>query len=93
MKRRIVCSANRSGLTVVLGVRHFDDVMQSQIRQLDGPCNSIDWSRSEQGFIDNDGKFLDRHKAWKVAYPGGQVVRRCGGDNANGGTLYSENLY
>lgn len=93
MERRIVCAACRSGLTVVLGARHFDGVMNSQITQLDGPCSAIDWSQAEQGFIDNAGKFLDSRKAWKVAQQAGQIFQRCGGDNANGGTLYSENMY
>lgn len=46
-----------------------------------------------QGFVDNEGNFLTREEAWKVAERCGQIIRRCGGDTANGGTLYSENLW
>ncbi|CAE6710389.1 hypothetical protein [Candidatus Nitrotoga fabula] len=47
----------------------------------------------EQGFIDQHGVFMTRTEAWHVAQASGQILRRCGGDDANGGTLYSENLY
>lgn len=47
----------------------------------------------EQGFIDQWGIFLNRQEAWKVAKAAGQILYRCGGDDSDGGTLYSENLY
>lgn len=93
INKHIVCAANRSGLTIVLGARHFDVIMQAQIRQLDGSCANIDWNKSEQGFITNTGLFVSRIQAWKIAEKTKQIINRCGGDNANGGTLYSENLY
>jgi hypothetical protein len=49
-----------------------------------------DW---EQGFIDNKGNFLSRKEAYIVAKNAGQVIRRCGGDDTDGGILHSENLY
>lgn len=49
--------------------------------------------KSEAGFVDNFGNFLTRTEAWKVAEAAGQILYRVGGDTANGGTLYSENLY
>lgn len=46
-----------------------------------------------QGFVGNRGQFLTREEAWKVALDAGQIIRRVGDDDRNGGTLYSENLY
>lgn len=83
---RIVCAANRKRFTgeVVLGIRHWDAFM----RNLDTEGDPV-----EQGFITNRGEFVDRHTAWCIAEEAGQIIRRVGGDTANGGTLYSENLY
>lgn len=50
-------------------------------------------SAHEQGFIDQHGAFMSRREAWEVAEAAGQIIRRVGGDEADGGTLYSENLY
>ncbi|MDR6421298.1 hypothetical protein J2801_003586 [Paraburkholderia phenoliruptrix] len=83
---RIVCAANRKRFTghVVLGIRHWDAFM----RGIDSEGDPVD-----QGFIDNRGKFLSRAEAWKVAEAAGQIIRRVGGDEKDGGTLYSENIY
>jgi len=83
---RIVCAANRKRFTgeVVLGIRHWDAFMH----KLHTEGDPVD-----QGFIDNKGAFLSRTDAWKVAEAAGQIIRRVGGDDSNGGTLYSENLY
>lgn len=96
--QRIVCAANRHIFShfIVLGIRHFDDHMIQQI-DLKRECNpneggDQDW-RWEQGFVDQHGKFLDRNQAWQIAQAAGQIIRSVGGDTANGGTLYSENLY
>jgi hypothetical protein len=92
MQRVIVCAAalNPTFNTVVLGVRHGDefmcDVLESSTRW-DFDADDI------QGFIDNKRVFLTRTEAWQVAEAAGQIKRRCGGDTADGGTLYSENLY
>jgi hypothetical protein len=90
---RIVCAAVMSGIVIVLGPRHFDGTMIQQINQLDGTCDSIDWKRAAQGFIDSKGRFRSRTEAWKIAHAAGQIIRRVSGDQANGGTLFSENLY
>lgn len=85
--RRVVCAANRhADGTIVCGARHFDNVMRAQM-------GTADWIGSAQGFIDQRGVWMNRREAWKVAEAAGQILRRCGGDTANGGTLYSENLY
>lgn len=88
MNQRIVCAANKSDIGLLIGVRHYDQFMQDQLRfKLDFGDH---W---KQGFIDNSGNFLTRQEAWKVAEAAGQIIRRVGGDDANGGTLYSENIY
>lgn len=46
-----------------------------------------------QGFIDTWGNFHTRTEAWKIAESHGQIIKRVGGDDTDGGTLYSENLY
>lgn len=92
MNNRIVCAANRHINTkeIILGVRHCDALMNKARKNLkDGGKNS-EW---EQGFVDRFGNWLSRTEAWKVAEEANQIIRRCGGDTANGGTLYSENIY
>lgn len=90
MNQRIVCAANRDKWngTLLIGVRHWDKFMHDQHSRNTDFCDAGD-----QGFIDNRGNFLTRQEAWKVAEAAGQIIRRVGGDDANGGTLYSENLY
>lgn len=89
---RIVCAANRSTVTgeIILGIRHCDTFMNHQRNQLPNKGRNADW---EQGFVTNKYEFVTRQEAWKIAEAAGQIYRRCGGDEANGGTLYSENLY
>lgn len=88
----IVCAANRHTPTghIILGVRHCDEHMRLHRQQLQDPGLNSEW---EQGFIDKFGKFHTRTEAWIIAVAANQIRRRCGGDTANGGTLYSENLY
>lgn len=81
-KHRIVCAANKVGGTLILGVRHHDEIMRYCCKKLDG--------YAEQGFVDNRGQFLTREEAWPIALAAGQIIRRCGGDGVK---LYSENLY
>jgi hypothetical protein len=91
-QRRIVCAACRAHYDgqVVLGVRHFDRLM------LQGARTNASFSAGyphEDGFIDNHGVFLTRTEAWKVAEAAGQIIYRVGGDEKDGGTLFSENMY
>lgn len=87
MTRRVVCAACRhADGAIICGARHFDRVMRMQMGE-------SDWRAAEQGFIDQHGTFMSREEAWKAATEAGQILRRVGGDDANGGTLYSENLY
>jgi hypothetical protein len=98
VSNRIVCAANRYGGTVVLGARHFDTLMHNAIaclacfRGMSGLPDILP-SKWEQGFINQRGDFLTRQEAWKVAQEAGQIILRVGGDDQDGGTLYSENLY
>ena len=88
--RRVVCSACRCIETghLIIGPRHFDSIMRSQLlREKDH------LKYKDQGFIDQWGIYMSRTEAWKVAEAAGQILYRCGGDEADGGTLYSENLY
>ncbi|VVE47173.1 hypothetical protein [Pandoraea anhela] len=95
---RVVCAACRFSSNppmIILGARHWDPRMHETFEALQQLVSAsiIDHGRWEQGFIDQFGKFLSRTEAWKVAEAAGQIIRRCGGDEADGGTLYSENLY
>jgi hypothetical protein len=91
MQQRIMYAANRCGKTkqIAIGVRHFCPIMRNNIEAM----YMGSWATSEQGFIDQYGAFLTRTEAWVVASAAGQIIRRCDGDDDDGGTLYSENLY
>jgi len=94
MNERIVCAANQDQYGyIVLGVRHHDPLMNENIRAAHGCYNPIIGDFEEQGFITNRGRFVDRQEAWQIAVREGQILHRAGGDDAEGGTLYSENLY
>ena len=95
LPERILCAANRYGYVILVGVRHGCDVMENVFDKfedvhcyLDEDCDKV-----EQGFITSKGRYVSRQEAWKIALDQRQIVRRVGGDTANGGTLYSENLY
>lgn len=91
MQRRIVCAANRVGTVVIIGVRHFDAIMNHAFSESKLP--KLAWYEAEQGFIDQFGEFCDRKMAWTIASNARQIINEVGGDSADGGTLYSENLY
>ena len=92
MEHRIVAAACRSKYVILVGVRHWDDIMHLQHDAL-APMVAVKKVLYEQGFIDNHRQFINRQEAWKVAEAAGQILRRVGGDESKGGTLYSENLY
>ena len=97
----VVCAANRmtyldsqgvQHVLVIAGARHHDGVMNPVIRALtEDDADRV--VKMEQGFIDQHNQFLTRYEAWRIAEPNGQIKRRCGGDDREGGWLYSENLY
>jgi hypothetical protein len=103
---RIVCAANEISFLdqqgqvckiVVAGARHHDSVMNPVIRRLMGDDAELpgreNYLNSEQGFIDQHGRFYSRQAAWQIAQRQNQIARRVGGDETDGGTLFSENLY
>lgn len=90
LERRIVCAANKHGYVVIPSARHWDTNMHNLARRIDPDYKDYEW---EQGFINTWGEFLTRQEAWKVAEYNNQIVHRVGSDRADGGTLYSENLY
>lgn len=94
MNKRIVCAAMKNSVgEIIIGIRHYDSIMHNHIDSME---NSKEWRKLntiQQGFVDQYGTFYSRTDAWKIAESEGQIIRRCGGDTRNGGTLYSENLY
>lgn len=89
-QRRIVCAAVRIDVDkVICSPRHYDSVCRATINLLPEEDREK-WYCAEQGFVDQFGKFLDRHEAYKIAKAANQIIFRCGGDE---GKLFSENLY
>lgn len=90
-QRRVVCAACKmTDGTLILGARHWDGHMIMISSKLNKERSK---NPDDQGFVDQWNVFMTREEAWKVADAAGQILYRCGGDTANGGTLYSENLY
>ena len=93
---RIVSAANyyQADNVIICGIRHGSDDMYSMYHfalEVRGTC--LHTKYEQQGFITSKGRFVDRKEAWKIAVEQKQIVRRVGGDDSDGGTLYSENLY
>lgn len=97
---RIVCAANRYALVrkdrpdlpaeecIVAGPRHDDGVMSSTIRILEKAGYEL--SRREHGFVDQHGRFYDRHQALVIAKQNTQTIGSFGSENFG---LCSEDLY
>ena len=75
---------------MLVGPRHFDYVMLLQHRAL---RIQYEEDESEKGFVDQEGKFYTRQDAWRLVQETQQIRHRVSGDEAHGGTLFSENLY
>lgn len=43
--------------------------------------------------MDQCGIYVNRVEAWIIATNANQIIRYVGGNNTDGGTLFSENLY
>lgn len=71
--RVVVCAANYYNGTMVLGARHFDQVMHTTICKLNSRCLPDNPSMWRQGFIDQYGLFMDRKEALQVATKAGQL--------------------
>ena len=91
-QQRVVCAAIKTHIGQILcSPRHTDQILVSVI--MSSGYSGLQFRPSAQGFVDNFGKFLSRTEAWEVATVADQILYRVGGDEMNGGTLYSENLY
>lgn len=91
-----VCTSKESVIArhIAIAPRHGDSSIHAELtRWQESIPDKISEITHTQGFIDQYGVFMTRTEAWQVALAAGQIRYRCGGDTANGGTLYSENLY
>ncbi|NOR27521.1 MAG: hypothetical protein GQ540_03215 [Lutibacter sp.] len=86
----VVCAACRSGEVIFSGARHFDKVMNSQIRAVKEYRNLHGFT---EGFIDQFGDFLTRKEAMKIAIAAGQKVDIECGCGGHKDILFSEGLY
>lgn len=88
--RFVVCAAIRSTVTgrVLCGARHYDSIMREHASN--GTELHHEWQGSEQGFVDQFGKFMTREEAWLVAESANQIKHHFGGKP---GRLFSEHLY
>lgn len=75
---------------VIKGHRHADIIYTVYILTGKRTCtNGIDCTgESEQGFVTNKGRFVDRQEAMLIARESGQIISDTSSD-----TLYSEDLY
>ncbi len=91
-KRMVVCAANMHAGVIVLAPRHFDATMHDQISKLEEGFAPVDPGFWDQGFIDQEGVFMDRAEAYQVALAAGQInLHRP--KSTNNELLYSEDLY
>lgn len=82
--RRVVCAAIRSGEIIICGVRHHDMIM-SKVKQ-----NLLSYQYEwDQGFVDQQGVFMDRYEALGVAQAACQLIRKTNPPDR----LFSEDLY
>ena len=88
VKPYIVCAANRLGKVIVCGPRHCDKIMLAMIHRLE---DHEYWGPSEQGFIDQFGRFYTREEAMQVARQNNQI--RWPDDMLSKTALHSEDLY
>jgi len=89
-KPYIVCAAIKCGNIVITGARHYDLLMRSTMKQIFGDDTSK-YPTFEQGFIDQYGKFYDRHEAYKLAKENGQIRKEFATSTID--MLFSEHLY
>lgn len=76
---------------IVPGVRHFSPDMRLVLGRIYG--HGYHLKVKDQGFVDTLGQYLNRQDAWEAASANNQIIKRVSGDSADGGTLYSENIY
>lgn len=91
-QERIVCAAIRlKDGTIILGVRHWDELMVATYMRLKIVETDLDRTRAEQGFMTNKHRFVNRQEAMQIAKAQGQIYDPKGTYDEN--TLYSECLY
>ena len=94
-QRRVVCSACRiydlkdNLIVTLIGARHYDNVMQDQLKLLEGAIPSKSERYDKQGFIDQWGVFMDRYEALEIAEKAKQILTKAPPDNK----LFSEDIY
>ena len=98
-QRIVVCAALRHKDYLIVGPRHFDHVMQPfldmvyKAEQLsDTAQESSKMIKWEQGFIDQNGKFMNRFEALDIAHEAGQINTRRQKSSPTD-RLFSEDLY
>ena len=87
-KRVIVAEACKGGDIVLVRVHHSAEFMQSQFESMRAQGRDI-----VQGFVDNEGNFLNRYEAWEVAKKSGQIKHLVAVDSALKYPLFSDDLW
>lgn len=93
--RRVVCAAIRAfDGDLLLGIRHYSRDMHAQIEARRDGEKFKNRRDEDQGFVDQNGVFMTREEAYRVADEQGQIWdwRSCG-NGLEGRKLYSEGLY
>jgi hypothetical protein len=88
----VVCAACKYNDLILCSARHWDKVMNIQLRQIRMINEKVKAHHFIEGFINQFGEFLTREDAYIVAENAGQKIDLdgCGGMP---GTLFSEGLY
>ncbi len=87
---RLVAAACTDGITMLVGARHYDAAMSTQLDLL-GEEKAREFVRNDtQGFIDQYCRFYTREEGMKLAKENGQFKRK---DEAPEHLLFSEDLY
>lgn len=82
---RLVSAAIQKDNVIIMGVRHFDQIMQTQL-----DISGLDRKGWQQGFVTNRLRFVSRDEAWLIAQTNDQI---CWGKDRPPGKLFSEDLY
>lgn len=87
---RIVAAAlqHKDG-RVVVGVRHYDELMIGVLKQLPD-FMTAGWRAADQGFVDNHGVYWTREDAWIIAEAAGQIIVS---EGTRRGVLHSEDVW
>jgi hypothetical protein len=90
----IVSAAVRDPVSnhIIMSIRHYDALFYQILEGLlqDKDIDRVAELYTEEGFITNQGLFVDRAIAYNIAKSAGQIRKKVGGGKA---LLYSENLY